>query len=228
MTAFRRHLGRVFKGKEAGGLAVGDAAVAALDGVCEELSKPTSRWLGLLPVPAGAALPANMFTHLPVRDLNRYVASGPINEANPPRNVTLARPFKFTATGVRSRFIWVTFNPDGAPPSDDPTQVVKELGLAHLLGFRYLYRFWLRTDGTQLYIPSCLDARLNEAWAPPPAGNAQPWGLTRDLETGHSCKPELLTETVAHETTLPTATLVSPAGWHAPIGNVATDFMANR
>lgn len=228
LALFRRLLGRVFKDYLANGLGAADAAIGALKNLCDELCDPGSKWLGLLPGPGGGRIPQEMFTHLPVRDLIRYVGSGPIDETNPPRRVVFSRPFKITATGVRSRFIWLTFEPDGSPPSDDPTEVVRELGLAHLVDDGFLFRFWLRTDGKPLYIPSCLDARLYEAWAPPPSRHTEPWGLTRDLVTGQSCKPELLTDAVAHRATLPTATMVSPPGRRVSMGNLPANFLVNR
>lgn len=48
----------------------------------------------------------------------------------------------------------------------------------------YIYRVPLPVDPAKSWVPTALDAGCNAAWCPPPPGHAQPWGLTRDLESG--------------------------------------------
>ena len=105
---------------------------------------------------------------------------------------------------------------------------MRELGLAHYRSGTYVYRIRYDVSGHNLWIPTCLDASLYEAWAPPAVGHPDPWGLTRDLVSGLPSRPELLTEVTDHARVRPEAELVSPAGQLLKVGTVNPDFMANR
>ena len=225
---FRRRLGYLHDKARRTGLAGADAARSSLQQAISETDDVGSRWLGLLPVEATARLPERMYSHVPVSDFVRYAPPGHIDPANPVRRTRFGSAYKMTSRGPDRRFIWVTFESDGRAPSDDPTAVVQQLGLAHYHNTDYAYRFWLNVDGCELYIPTCLDAGLNEAWAPPPVGHVEPWGLTRDLETGDRCKPELLTETIDHAGVKPTVELVSPPGTSQEVGHIVKNFMVGR
>ncbi|MGQ0664871.1 MAG: hypothetical protein ACT4P2_15080 [Pseudomonadota bacterium] len=209
---------------------VGRAAIAALDEMIEATKPVRSPWLGRLSVAGGAPLPTTMMSHLTARDARHYKASGPIDLNDPPTTFRFRKPHMTdTERCPESRFIWMTFELDGGAASQDPGEVARQLGLARCKPNDYLYRIWLNVDAARLFVPSCLDAGLYEAWAPPPAAHAAPWGLTRDLTSGLPAKPELLTETVDHLKDLPpTAKLVSPVEPKQPVGAIRMDFAANR
>lgn len=201
------------------------AAKLAFETACGQLASSSCPLLGLLPV--GGSVPAEVFTHIPLTDYRRYYASGHVSPTNPPRRLRFSAAFKIGPSGPVHRFIWVTFEEAG-DPSLDPTEVKRQLGLSHFPEGDYLYRFWLNVAKLQLYVPSCLDARLSEAWSPPPKAHSHPWGLTRDLESGIPGKPELLTEVVDHAAVKPIAELVSPPRMLVAIEPLNVDFMARR
>lgn len=129
------------------------------------------------------------------------------------------------------RFHWITFSHGGKhPPRDDPTRVKRELGLAHFMKDDVVYRFDLPfADDQDVWVPTCLDAGLYEAWAPPPVGATDPWGRTRDLVDGQPGLPELLVQVEDYFTAMPlVGRLVSPPGPAATIGALTVDYMVGR
>jgi len=111
LSLFRRRVGRLYKDALAIGLPPNDACLRALQTACEELSKPTCAWLGLLPVTPRRRLPQFMLTHIPALDFAKKYAKAPINLLNPPRRVRFNRPYKTSTTPTEPicRFIWLTF-----------------------------------------------------------------------------------------------------------------------
>jgi len=209
---------------------VGEAARAALKEMIEQTWSPKSDWLGRLRVPDGADTPDEMFTHIVASDLARYFPSAHISERDPPGRVELPRGFKVGPDGTPyARFIWLTFEPEGAAPVDDPTIVKCRLGLPHFSTDEYVFRIMFKVAHTALYVPTCLDAGLYEAWSPPPTDHPHPWGLTRDLRTGELGAPELLADAAEFSTQPPTALLVSPPGTRQSIRAVSQAlFMVGR
>jgi hypothetical protein len=227
LSLFRRRLGQLHREALRTGLRQDDACSRVLQTACEELSKPSSRWLGLLRVPSNQHLPAVMYTHIPSLDFARKYANAPINLQNPPRRARFVRPYKTDGAGPVCRFIWLTFSTPRARLPEDPTAVVCELGLAHYAPGNYVYRIRYDVSGQNLWIPTCLDAGLYEAWAPPPLRHTRPWGLTRHLITGARCFPELLSQVVDHRDP-PYAELVSPPGRPQEIAPFTPNFLADR
>ena len=106
----------------------------------------------------------------------------------------------------------------------------RELGLAHFREGEFVYRFamTIATDQPR-FIPTCFDAELFEAWAPPPPGFPEPHGMTRDLTDGRPRWPELLVEAKdCFHVNFPSGELVSPLGSAQKIGAAAVDYMAGR
>lgn len=203
------------------------AALIAFEAMIRETEAVESPWLGHLRFKAGDAVPTRMCTHVPLRNLRRRKRAGRISPDEPPRRIRMDRPLKMAEDGrPRARFIWVTFATAESPLTDDPAAAMRELGLAWYDPGDHIYRVELKVDPGRLHVPTCLDANINEAWAPPPPGTA--WGMTRHLETGVPCRPELLTETGHHAGTLPMAELVSPPNEWRTVGEVVCDYLCNR
>lgn len=227
VTSFRNDLGARHKEHLAAAPADGQSAARkAWEEVREELKDRTHAYLGLLPA-KNPTLPARIYTHAPYRDLDRYLKL--YRGRTPPRTAKLKRAYK-TGPGRApvTRFIWLTFQPDGSAPTDDPAQVVHELGLAHFRPDDLVYRMDFPTEGKSLWVPTCFDANFCDAWAPPPPGHSSPWGLTRHLTTGQPTQPELLTEVADHLDYRPQAKLVSPPGPAKVVGETTFNPMANR
>ena len=152
-----------------------------------------------------------------------------IDPSDPPRRIRLRRgPNSDAGGGAVRRFVWVTFEDGRSPPTDDPTRLVRELGLAHYPAGAYIYRIPLDRGNAHFFVPTCLDAGLYEAWEAPPAGHGQPWGMTRDLVSGAPQRPELLTETVGHAAERPRCDLVSPPGVTVSVGQIVPDYRVGR
>jgi hypothetical protein len=228
LAAFRRRLGSLYKVALSGGLGPNQACLVALNLACEETRAARSKWLGLLPVGYSHLMPGFMMTCIPLTDFQRYYASGPVDTNNPPRRLRFSSPYKLSSSGPVCRFIWLTFSSAGNPLPDDPTALARELGLAHYRSGTYVYQIRYDVRGHDLWIPTCLDASLYEAWAPPTVGHTDPWGLTRDLVSGLPSHPELLAEVTDHAGVRPEAELVSPAGQLLKVGTVNPDYTANR
>lgn len=213
------------------GGSAGDAAKAALDEMIEQIieqingTRP-SAWLGLLPVPRTDGIPLTLVTHIGSESIRRFYARSGFDD-DP--EVIFDKPYMVAADGRPVRpFIWLTFETPEAGFDNDPTTMTRKLGLDHLGKAETLYRLEFTVDPNQLLIPTCFDAELRPAWAPPPADHGQPWGLTRDLETGAPVFPELLTRTEDHVAARPTAYLVSPPGEIRVIGPLRVDYQAGR
>lgn len=203
------------------------AARAALEEMIRSTKSVDSPWLGLLPVPDSSGGHQVVFTHLTATDAAKLDPVGPFNPDDPPPRVSrFARLPWLRSDGMEKRFNWVAFEPSGAAPSMDPGLVVRELGLAHYRRDAYVYRIEFSVDLSTCFIPTCLDAGLSEAWAPPRPG--APFGETRDLVTGESKKPELLVEVKNTSHLQPGGVLVSPPGTRRKVGPIAADFRANR
>ena len=209
---------------------------AILDASIGETRAVASKWLGLMAVAAGATrrIPRRTYTHVSGEQAARYGSRAPIDPRRPFATVELPR-FKWRESRggleLESRFIWVTWPIPGRRLPRDPTVVKRELGLAHFDAGDCVYRIRVEVDASAdtCFVPTCLDAGLYEAWAPPPAGHTDPWGLTRDLSSGDPTWPELLIEAATRRTAVPKGYLVrSSRGAPAAIGAVAVDFMVGR
>lgn len=227
---FRRLLGRLFAKFISDGTPSKQAAQDALGEATEQTTAPFNRWQALLPVVRSKDLPSTPFlTHMTARDAARYGAAAHIDPTNPPARFTFARPYMTDSSGhpVR-RFIWVTFRPTGGIPDDGPTETVHKLGLMRCKPGDFIYRIALNVDRDRLRPPTVFDAGLNPAWAPPPPGHRDPWGITRHLEDGSPQLPELLAEISDHLNEHPTASLVSPPGTREAVTAVHVDLLAGR
>lgn len=212
------------------------ADTALQDGV-EELKPLASGWLGLLPV-AGVAttrIPRRTYTHVSSEHVARFRSRTPIDPDRPPATADLAplnwRRLPNGDLELASRFIWVSWPPVAGPLPRDPTRLKQELGLDHYATGQCVYRCRVDVNAANetCYIPTCLDARLYEAWARPPDGHTEPWGLTRDLCTGEPRWPEVLVEAAPRRDLRPTGYLVRPTRHaSAKIGPVVSDFMIGR
>ncbi len=203
----------------------GAAACAALELAIGQIMDGSHGLLGLIPLQRPADVPRMMVTHIDGDDIMRYYSRQNPKDDHP--IVVLDRPLKVRDDGSEvSPFIWFTFEADGAAFTDDPTEMKRRLGLDRVEEGTTLYRLEFEVDPERLRVPSCLDAELRAAWAPPP--NGRDWGMTRDLETGQPAFPELLGWTEDHRAARPVARLVSPPGQTARIGPVAVDYMAER
>jgi len=226
LNSFKEGIGKRFEDEIKNGNVGLKAACDAIKQAMVELTEPHCSQLGLLPFVRPDSFKEILISHLPARDLLRYAPTGPFDEDNPPATIHFTSPFKSPYNFPRARFIWLTFPTPDMSMTDDPTLIVKELGLAHIVNGGFLFRFELSVKGMNLFVPTCLDAALYEAWAPPPSGS--PWGMTRHLETGHHCRPEVLTNSMDHSSVRPVATLVSPPGSRVRIGSATIDFMIGR
>jgi hypothetical protein len=232
---FKQKIGSIFLVWIGRGTPPDKAASEAFNEVRMETYPVDSKWLGLLPVPIGAKLPTKMTTHAPIKpeELARYHSLAFLPLSGKSRSVLLSRPL-MTMAGpggrpiLRRRFIWFTFETGGRKLSDTPKQIVIEMGLNHYEEGDYVFRCHMAVDHSRLFIPTCLDARVCEAWAPPPLGHSTPWGMTRNLESGESEWPELLAEVKDYIGLKPTAELVSPAGTKLPVGHFNVNFRVNR
>jgi hypothetical protein len=214
--------------------AAGDHGAAAKDSLLglieDELKTPGSHWLGRIRIRDPQDVPGEVMTHLHSDDVKRYynkrarMPRARQRGLRPAERVRFEQPLKIRPDGSRvTRFIWVTFNRPGAQLPDDPRELVQALGLDGWPPDVYVYRVRLRVDPSALFVPTCFDAELRPAWAPPP-DHSEPWGLTRHLCDGRPMYPELLSETEDHGTVLPTAELVGAR----PLGVVEPDYMRGR
>lgn len=225
LSQFKRVLGKQYETELKNGFSSDRAAELALDKALNSI-KPT--WLLKLPIPS--KLP-DIVTGLVTHITSEYAARrGDImNENHPIPKFKCKSPLKIKNGKPEALFIWVTFEPNGHTFKNNPNEVAHELGLAHFEGNVYMYRILLVTIPNKTYIPSCLDARLYEAWALPPDGHKQPWGLTRFLSNGLPAKPELLTKTTNHAHEYPQAILVSSTVAQPQfVGQLNIDYWANR
>lgn len=216
IDAFRAELGR----RHLANLA--DAG-ATLDNAISELLRPVaSRWLGLLPR-TGDPPPTPLVTHRP-RDAASYYDPGasPDSAAHSP-----SREKAFPIEPHR-RFVWVTHaDTAGRQVSrTDPTAVARELGLAHCHEGSFVYRIEMPARVAPVFVPTALDAKLDEAWAPPPDPNS-PHGMTRDLVDGSPRWPELVVNTADFEGRW-VGVLVSPPDDPQGVGSLAPSYMAGR
>lgn len=204
----------------------GSAPLAALTAFQDAvtLTKPVvNSWVALLPLPAGASIPSLCHTHMLAEDISRFNMGPAFDPDVPPPQLTLTRKPGTRETGVPIKtFLWVTFE-DGAALPDDPTQLVIELGLPHFWAGAHVYRIPIPLPKDGVCIPTCFDAQLYEAWAPPPSGHAKPWGMTRNLTTGVAERPELVVKVEALTDTPLTAHLLK-----GQIGAYRCDFMIGR
>ncbi len=225
-----------------------DAEAKALKEAIDETKPIDSQWLGLLPVAetSTSAVPTEVWTYLTSRQMARFYTKGKLFDEHQPHTapISLSSPLNCTrspdgALTPVSRFIWITWAPGGAPLPDDPTQVKRQLGLAYhpddsrsaYAEGLYVYRvpLLLGRARQRLFVPTCLDAHLGEAWAPPPRDFTSAWGLTRDLVSGEPRWPELLVGTADHVRDAPAvASLVSPTSAPVAIGPLRIDYMAGR
>ncbi len=228
---FRRMIGRNFDEELRSGKPAKESVEVALLSARETTEPVASKWLGLLQATPHDDIPSDAVTFLASSEIRRANPLVQISDDNPPRNIPLQFPLKSEVGGRYTRFIWVTFDPAGnALPRDDPTRVKRELGMDHWRKGDTVYCFELVIESDQVcFTPTCLDARLYEAWKPPPDNSTEPWGFTRDLSDGQSRQPELLVEAADYNSTgHPVGRLVSPAGNKEKIGSIDPDLMIGR
>ena len=208
-----------------------DALIRAIS-ECVSLS---SHWLGLLPSTSKAHLggpTAELVTNLRARDIARSATRTIVDEDNPPLQVRIHPPGATFENGLLElfkRFVWVTWESTGNRLPDDPTLVKKELGLDHFPADGYIFRCSINTTVVdKFFTPTCLDAGLCAAWAPPLDPSSH-WGMTRDLVDGSERWPELLVETadVAKEGHY-VAKLISPAASRQRTQPFSVDYLARR
>jgi len=215
------------------------AALEALTRLCGRLQRskvqrPT-KVFGRCPVPPGTELPGTLVTFTTGRIVRRYLAAPGMHASTPPRfrgppkRLPLTGPFKIDTKGTAlDRFIWFTFESPGRTLGNSPTEIVRLLGLPHIKAGRLLYRIDYPERPASLFIPTALDANLYEAWAPPPKGHVDPWGMTRDSKSGSPQFPEVVAFVADCRHLVPTARLVSPRVKRQKVGKITPDFMAGR
>lgn len=235
---FKRRIGKNYADLTAAGVPSAEAVTQALEKTVEETWDVGSKWLGELRLTGSPRPPATVVTYQTGSKLRKRHKSKVFgSKRHPKRSATLHEPMgsKTSAGGTwvpTKRFHWITFSFGGnTPPTDDPTRVKRELGLDHFDGKdEIIYRFELTVrDDQDVWVPTCLDASLYEAWAPPPASATDPWGRTRELVDGQPRWPELLVEVKDYFTaTHIVGKLVSPPRTVATIGTLTVDFMVGR
>lgn len=105
-----------------------------------------------------------------------------------------ARPFQvppdyFEYSPGVPRALWTSPFTDSSPDV-----VVAHLGLAHFYQHLAMFRMAVEPADTavELFIPTVFDSDVAWQWRRPPAGHADPWGLTLNLDTCAEGAPELI------------------------------------
>ncbi len=228
---FKRMIGRCFDEQLSSGEPAKESAEAALLSARETTEPVDSKWLGLLQADPRDDIPSDVVTFLASSEITWANPDITISADNPQPDITLTFPLRTHGGSRYARFIWATFDTAGdALPRDNPTRAMRELGMAHWSQGDVVYCFELAIESDQVcFTPTCLDAKLYEAWKPPPEDASTPWGFTRDLTDGQDRWPELLVEASDYNSTGPPAgRLVSPAGKKEKLGSVEPDFMIGR
>ena len=237
VSLFKRRIGKLYADLVADGARGASAVAQALDAAIKETRDAGNRWLGHIPLAGSSAPPSRVVTYRSgFKFRKRYKHEIYASKGNPKRAFQISEPLdsEKDSSGVRrasKRFHWITFSHGGNnPPGDDPTKIKRELGLAHFQERETIYRFELTiADGQDVWIPTCLDAGLYEAWMPPPRNAPDPWGRSRDLVDGQPRWPELLVHVKDYLSATPlVAKLVSPPGKIERIGPVKPDYMTGR
>ena len=197
-------------------------ASSFLEAVHPKLRPSSSPWLGLIesPIEWGEG-----YTYLSFKDINNYLIDVPLD--SPPPRIAITKPLKYnvkTSTPVK-RFIWVTDSQSLAMTTDN--EVVTNLGLSHYAFDDVIYRVKLLLGGRKLFVPTVLDAEINEAWSFPHSGNPASCGLSRHLENGMLKHPELLTEVSSHVKDNLVAELVGTLP-DLNVGSYMVDFLIGR
>ena len=209
------------------GLLTGDAETAALaawTAARNETGPADSKWLGTLPCDSREDVGSPICNFRSGVSLERYRTRAPSYSLV----MTTSAEMEFRLN-ISRRFVWITWAPGSLDLPDAPTLLKRELGLAHFGEHDCVYRWIVSIKPSQvMFVPTCLDANLSEAWRPPPPGHTSPWGLTRDLTTGESRWPELLLETKDYKDLTLKATRVGSATSPARIGPVTEDYMIGR
>ena len=202
--------------------ASGIIASSFLEAVHPILRSSSSPWLGLIesPIEWGEG-----YTYLSLKDINNYLIDVPLG--SPPPRIVITKLLKYnviTSTPVK-RFIWVTNFQSLAMTTGK--EVVTNLGLSHYAFDDVIYRVKLSLSGRKLFVPTVLDAEMNEAWCFPHSGNPATCGLTRHLENGMLKHPELLTEVSSHVEDSLVAELVGTLP-DLNVGSYKVDFLIGR
>jgi hypothetical protein len=204
IAKFKDHLGSEFVRLIGIGRGPSRAAPEALDNVVAQIrANPGSPWFFLLSPPSRHGMPHTVVSYYKVSldaSAKRHTTSSA--KAEQMTKMRLDAPLGYDWHKERGLVrikpsIWVTWSPDARPLPDDPAAVKRELGLAHFRETDSILRFTLTISpaGPDVFVPTCLDACLYEAWAPPPETYKKPWGLTRDLSNGDRLWPELVVTT---------------------------------
>jgi hypothetical protein len=167
-----------------------DAARAAIAASQRPFWDPSCSLLGLIPTISSKHTGFQAVSFLTGTQIERHIISSFRGRAPlMPARVSLPDPLY---ARYPRRFMWATFSEDVATLS--PRDIAIGLGLPHFLPGETVYRVSLGSWPNDVYIPTCMDSGLFEAWMRPPPTHAEPWGLTRHLLTGASDKAELLVQ----------------------------------
>lgn len=227
---FKRRIGAMY-GRHARPSAA--AAAKSLNHAISETEPADSKWLGKLPASSRSGVPDALVT-FELFSPKRHAGVSFVRGGHPPASLQWPTPLKAQPDvhgySLRRRFIWATFDLPGQPLPPAPTDVKRLLGLDHFAEGEIVYRFVVTIRPDQpLHTPTCLDAHLYHAWAPPPRDHPHPWGLTRDLVDGQYRCPEILVEAKEYlRLPCPRGALVSTPGKGPAIGPLKADFRANR
>jgi hypothetical protein len=194
-----------------------DAPLFALDEAAESLGDPTSPWLGQDPIGPGPhpGIPSEVRTHVRLDTIVKDRLAGDVLDPSVVDSFPLAVPLKYSRENdgslrMRRRFIWVTWStPDKELPLD-PVQLLRDLGMrsetqasnpSTQADDNKVYSITLQVETLvqSAYRPTVLDAEICPYWAPVPESYTDPWGLTRNHQTGKRPFPELLVESKDYE-----------------------------
>ena len=204
------------------------AASAGLAAARKDTEPADSTWLGALPRGPWEGVRGPIYNFRSWVSLERYRTRAPSYGSALTTSLPPPVTFEFSLR-VSGRFIWITWAPELLDLPDDPTILKRELGLPHFGEHDCVYRWDVSIEQSQaLFVPTCLDAALHEAWQPPPRGHASPWGLTRDLSSGESRWPELLVEAKDYVGLRVRETRLGARTTSERIGPVAEDYMIGR
>ena len=219
-SEFRAAVARSFEGSGATGF---DEAVAALKAHTDGLFDVSSSYLGLKPTGSG---PHKAWKPVTFVTANHIYAK--LDDNFDPNAAVLAPSVRLPTPLYAAHpkpFVW-TSN-DDVVGGLSPTDIALSLGLPHFLPNDAVYKIELPDWPDEIFIPTCFDAGLYEAWAIPPRSHKEPWGLTRHLISGDLVHPEVLIPLPHIENQDLVARLVSVAGQDR-IDDYSPDFLRRR
>jgi hypothetical protein len=107
-----------------------------------------------------------LFSYICARDAARYGAAAHIDPHNPPATFRFSKPHMTNSNGnPAKRFIWVSFEHDGSAPTDEPTEVVRVMGLNHFPTGDFVYL--LPDGGSGSVVSRSTTERGAESWTFP-------------------------------------------------------------